>query len=153
VIPETIFGIPAHPLIVHAVVVLGPLSALGLIVVVLVPRWRRAYAPLVAQGTIAATVSAIAAAIAGGALEESLGASGVLLEKIEAHESIAMTVPIILLVQTVLAVAVVLLDRRDAARGLVLAVSIGAVVVSGVAIVQIVRAGHAGSEAVWNPTG
>ena len=37
---ETVNGLPLHPLIVHAVVVLGPLSALGAIVYAFVPRWR-----------------------------------------------------------------------------------------------------------------
>jgi hypothetical protein len=37
---HTVSGLPLHPLIVHAVVVIGPLSALGAIAFALVPRWR-----------------------------------------------------------------------------------------------------------------
>jgi hypothetical protein len=37
---HTVSGLPLHPLIVHAVVVIGPLSALGAVAFALVPRWR-----------------------------------------------------------------------------------------------------------------
>lgn len=39
----TVNGIPLHPLLVHAVVVLLPLSAVGAVVIALIPRWRRRY--------------------------------------------------------------------------------------------------------------
>ena len=37
----TVDGIPAHPLVVHAVVVLLPLAAVGTLLVVARPLWRR----------------------------------------------------------------------------------------------------------------
>jgi hypothetical protein len=37
---STLFGLPAHPLLVHGVVVLLPLVAVGLVVMVVVPRSR-----------------------------------------------------------------------------------------------------------------
>ena len=39
----TINGLPLHPLLVHAVVVLLPLAAVGSIIIALVPKWRRRY--------------------------------------------------------------------------------------------------------------
>jgi hypothetical protein len=39
----TIGGLPAHPLLVHAVVVLLPLAALCAVALALLPRWRRKY--------------------------------------------------------------------------------------------------------------
>ena len=39
----TINGLPVHPLLVHVVVVLVPLAAVGAIVIALVPNWRRRY--------------------------------------------------------------------------------------------------------------
>jgi len=36
-------GIPAHPLVVHAVVVLLPLAAISATLIALAPRWRRRY--------------------------------------------------------------------------------------------------------------
>ena len=39
----TFNGLPLHPLLVHAVVVLLPLAAVGSIVIAVYPRWRRRY--------------------------------------------------------------------------------------------------------------
>ncbi len=38
--PTTVFGLPAHPLIVHATVVLVPAAALAVLVAALWPRFR-----------------------------------------------------------------------------------------------------------------
>lgn len=62
---DTFSGLPVHALVVHAVVVLLPLAALGAIAVVLVPRLMRAYGLLVAAGTIAAVASVPIAARSG----------------------------------------------------------------------------------------
>ena len=40
---DTLLGLPQHPLVVHAVVVLLPLTALVEIAVALQPRWNRAW--------------------------------------------------------------------------------------------------------------
>jgi uncharacterized membrane protein len=39
----TVNGLPLHPLLVHAVVVLLPLAAVGSILIAVFPRWRRRY--------------------------------------------------------------------------------------------------------------
>lgn len=152
-IPETVFGLPVHPLVVHAPVVLIPLTALGLVAVAVVPRWRRPYGPLVAAGSVAAFFSALAARLTGEAFEESLDLGSPVAEKVEIHEQLGQMLPWFVLVQAVLAVALVLVDRRGAGRAVVLTVAVLAVVAAGAATVQVVRTGHAGSEAVWNPTG
>jgi uncharacterized membrane protein YhaH (DUF805 family) len=41
--PFTFNGMPLHPLLVHAVVVLLPLAAVGSILIALYPKWRRRY--------------------------------------------------------------------------------------------------------------
>ena len=43
----TLGGLPLHPLVVHFAVVLIPLGAIGLMVVSIVPRFRKSYLPLV----------------------------------------------------------------------------------------------------------
>ena len=43
---STIAGLPLHPLVVHLAVVVLPASALALVALVLVPRWRARYATL-----------------------------------------------------------------------------------------------------------
>ena len=47
---DNLFGLPAHPLVVHAAVVLLPMAAIATVVVAAVPRWRRPYAPLAFVG-------------------------------------------------------------------------------------------------------
>ena len=44
---DLINGVPIHPLVVHAVVVLLPLAVLGTIAIVVRPAWRLRYGPLV----------------------------------------------------------------------------------------------------------
>ena len=52
---DTVLGVPVHPLLVHAVVVLVPLAALMSILIVIKPSWRTKYkwltAVLVVVGT------------------------------------------------------------------------------------------------------
>lgn len=61
-------GLPLHPLVVHAVVVLGPLAALTGLAYAFVPRWRWLLRwPLVALALVTA-VSVVVATSAGQAL-------------------------------------------------------------------------------------
>src|SRR5215207_3209973 len=54
-------GVPLHPLVVHAVVVLGPLAALTGLAFAAVPRWRWLLRwPLVALAVVVAVVSWVA---------------------------------------------------------------------------------------------
>lgn len=56
-------GVPLHPLVVHAVVVLGPLAALTGLAHAFVPRWRWLLRwPLVVLAVVTAAVSLLAVA-------------------------------------------------------------------------------------------
>ena len=58
-------GVPLHPLVVHAVVVLGPLAALTGLAYAAVPRWRWLLRwPLVVLAVVTA-VTAFVAVVAG----------------------------------------------------------------------------------------
>lgn len=54
---DTLNGLPAHPLVVHAVVVLFPLAILGTLLIAIRPRWRVRYGPLVVAATSVASVA------------------------------------------------------------------------------------------------
>ena len=70
---DTIGGLPLHPLTVHAASVLIPLSALALVLLVFVPKWRKAYFPLTI-GALAVSVGlAFAAKQSGEALAARVG--------------------------------------------------------------------------------
>ena len=54
-------GVPLHPLVVHAVVVLGPLAALAGLAYAFVPRWRWLLRwPLVVLAVVTAVTSVVA---------------------------------------------------------------------------------------------
>jgi hypothetical protein len=42
-LPDKVYGLPAHPLLVHAAVVLVPLAAVALVTTGWRETWRRAY--------------------------------------------------------------------------------------------------------------
>ena len=66
---DLINGLPVHPLVVHAVVVLLPLATLGTLAIAVRPAWRRAYGPLVVACAAVATVLIPVATSSGEALE------------------------------------------------------------------------------------
>jgi hypothetical protein len=67
-------GTPAHPLLVHAVVVLLPLAAVCAVALALVPRWRRKFGWPVLLLTAAAAASVFPAQKAGEQLRDYLAA-------------------------------------------------------------------------------
>jgi len=59
--PATIFGVPTHPLAVHAAVVLVPLAAIAVVIAALWPAVRRRYGPVV---LILATLALVSVPVA-----------------------------------------------------------------------------------------
>ena len=98
-------GLPVHPLVVHAVVVLLPLAVLGTIAIVVRPRWRAAYGPLVVGAALVSTALIPVATSSGEALEHQVGNPGDHAEM--GDQLIWFAIPLL-----VLSAAVVLLDRR-----------------------------------------
>lgn len=149
--PETLGGIPLHPLVVHAVVVLIPLAAIGVIAISLVPKWRTRFGILVVGVTAVATAMVPIATSTGEQLQESKGETDLIEEHAELGDAaLYSAIPLL-----VLAVALWWLGRRadqdaPAPRWLNLLVPTVAVVVAVVAIVQMVLIGHSGAKAVWS---
>ncbi|GAA4883645.1 DUF2231 domain-containing protein [Pseudonocardia benzenivorans] len=76
----TVGGIPAHPLVVHAVVVLLPLAAIGAVVVALRPSLRRSLGIPLALVTIVGVLAVPIATRTGDQLREALGGGSPLVE-------------------------------------------------------------------------
>jgi cytochrome b involved in lipid metabolism len=70
---DTFGNLPLHPLAVHGAAVLIPLSALALILLVFVPKWRATYLPLTVLGLLASMGIAFVAKESGEALAERVG--------------------------------------------------------------------------------
>jgi uncharacterized membrane protein len=73
-LPETVRGLPLHALVVHAVVVLVPLAALGGIVCAVWPAVRRHFGALTLLGAVVATALVPVATGSGENFERQLGA-------------------------------------------------------------------------------
>lgn len=141
----SIFGLPVHPLVVHAAVVLVPLAALGVILCACVPPWRKRFGGLVAIIGVLGAVSSWMALQSGRALASNFGGS----DAIAAHGSLGSTVLWYVVPLAAASVAVWLLGRRKLARWLTTVVVVLAVLVGAANVVQIIRIGHSGAEAVW----
>ncbi len=70
---DLISGLPIHPLINHAVAVLVPLAAVGVLLVIFIPKLRSTYSPLVVTALFISTISAFIATQSGEALAERVG--------------------------------------------------------------------------------
>lgn len=151
----TLFGLPLHPLVVHAAVVLVPLVALATIVIAVSARARKRFGWLTLLGSLVAAGSAVAARFTGEALAGV--ASGMGLPDVSAigsadpltrHMAWGTLAPWPA-GALVLAILLVMLGGRSNARPLRIVVGVLAIVVSLAAIVVVVVAGHAGATAVW----
>lgn len=145
---DTVAGLPVHPLVVHAAVILLPLSAVGLIVIVLVPRWRRTFGWLVLAGLAAGAVAAFIAKESGEALAARVGEPA-------DHAQLGDVLPLVAVLLLVAAAAWFTVDRRarsgPAGRSSTLAnvLGAGAAVLAVATIALTVLVGHSGAEAVW----
>lgn len=146
-------GLPLHVLVVHAVVVLVPLVALGGVAISLL-RWARIrYGELVLVGALGALVSTYVAQEAGEAFQKDERFSQPNAEMAQ-HFAIGDSL-LIWVVLLFLGVAAVVagqwLTNRDNPRGrLMRLVGSGVTIVCAVvAVVQTVRIGHSGAVAVW----
>jgi len=153
---DTILDLPVHVLVVHAVVVLGPLAALTALLYAAWPALRRLLRwPLLVLGAIAAG-SVFVATRSGEELERRVLADPALseaqVERIGAHTDLgeAALLPLVLMFVVIVVCA---LWALAPGAGLVGAVRIAAAVALGAvavwALVAVVRAGHSGSSAVW----
>lgn len=146
-----VLGLPAHPLLVHAVVVLIPLAATGAVALAVRSRWNRPYGPLVAAAAVAGALAATVAMIAGEELQKVLDVSPEYVERIAQHSQFGLGTVIASWPFAVLAVASVVLDRRPGTSGTPARVVAGLSALAGlVALAFTVFAGHSGSASVWD---
>ncbi|MXG91821.1 DUF2231 domain-containing protein [Nocardioides flavescens] len=149
---DLVNGLPVHPLVVHAVVVLLPLACLGTLAIALRPAWRERYGVLVVACAAVATVLIPVATSSGEALEKRVGDPGRHAEL--GDQLIWFAVPLL-----VLSLALVVLDRRQRRSVeptgerrtpvLTRAVAVLALVAAIAASVQVYRVGDSGAKAVW----
>ena len=150
---DLVNGVPVHPLVVHAVVVLLPLAVLGTIAIALHPAWRRPYGPLVVAAAAIATALIPVATSSGEELKGRVGDPG-------KHDALGAQLLWFALPLLVLVLALVVLDRRTARVGasgasasgtgsMLNTVAVLAVVAALACGVQVYRVGDSGARAAW----
>ena len=165
---DLVNGVPVHPLVVHAVVVLLPLAILGTIAIAVRPRWRRTYGPLVVGCALLATVLIPVATSSGETLERRVGSPG---EHAELGDQLLwFAIPLLVLAALLVYLdfreatsarahertaptsggTTVTIDRPRTARRLTTAVAALAVVVAVLNGVWVYRVGDSGAHAVWD---
>lgn len=155
---SNIFGIPAHPLIVHAVVVLVPLAALGAIAVV-ISSWVRSHIGwLVAAAAVLNVVLVPLATGSGESLEERVDETALVETHAEMGEQLLPWIIALALVVGAFMVLARLASRRSsdtpppvwASRNVSIVIAALTVIAASGALVQVARIGHSGAKASWS---
>ncbi len=157
---DEFFGVPTHPLAVHAPVVLIPLIAVASVLVLFRPSWRqRTTIPLAVLAFVMVAMLFVAKESG-----ESVKAAQNVFGDIDRHEDLGNQTFIIGIVWLVLALAAgvaALLDRRSAPASLsagaapaqrgnvILVLNVLAAVAAVVTTIWLIRTGHAGAESRW----
>lgn len=149
---DTVLGLPVHALAVHAVVVIVPLAATGVIAISLVPRWRARYGSLVALAATAGLALVPVATNSGNELKARLDLGGVVAKQVNDHAEVGNLVVWPTLAMWVLTIALVMMSRRQRPGSGLKVVAVLAVVAALASGAAVVRAGHLGSTAVWSCT-
>jgi uncharacterized membrane protein len=142
-------GLPLHPLVVHAAVVFGPLSAFAALGYAALPRHRDRLRWVMAGLAAVALVTIVAAYLSGNDFKESQDffSKGPIGEKVESHEEWAGRLLWVTVAFSLVAFAAAWLHARTggvrAALNVLLAV--GALAV----LVLVALTGEAGARAVW----
>ncbi len=142
-------GLPVHPLVVHAVVVLVPIASLGLIAMAASRKFSQRFGILIVLAAVGASASAFVAKQAGLALAKRVGEPG------HDHEQLGSLMPWFTLALAVGAVILWYLDQKsdaaDADRRRLRAIAAVLCVVIAVGnIVWVVRVGDSGARSVWS---
>lgn len=165
---DTFNGLPLHPLVVHGVVVLLPLTIFGTIAIALRPRWRTRYGFLVVAAALVATILVPVSTSSGESLEERVGDAG---EHAELGEQLLWFA-----IALLIAVAALVVMQWRAERALtsqspqrsnvnddqsgaeraglnIVTISAAVAVVAALACgVQVYRVGDSGARAAWGDT-
>lgn len=151
----TITGIPAHALLVHAMVVLAPLTALLEMLCALWPAARRRLVWLVlAFAAVTLVLTPLTTTAGDWLFNQQPQPSDILVTHANRGQWMILFSAALLIVAIALAVLHWLESRSDKPRKAAAAtVAVLAIVVGVSSIVGVVRIGDAGAEAVWGRQG
>lgn len=137
-----VFGLPLHPLVVHAVVVLVPLVAVGMVAAAASTRWAERLRGVLAALSVAAAVTAVVAVSSGEQLLTQVPGS----PEAARHADVSSMLAWFLAPGSLLVVTWAWLTRRgDGPRWLGWVAAAAMVGLTA----WTVLAGHSGAESVW----
>ncbi|MGH9084533.1 MAG: DUF2231 domain-containing protein [Acidimicrobiales bacterium] len=150
-----LFGLPAHPLVVHAAVVLLPLAAIATLVCAAVPRARRHYAPVALGVALVATVAVGLAQGSGEELEDQVDETELVEEHTEQGERVLPWAIAVTVAAAAVTAIPVLVRRRPTlpARTVTAAVVAVSLLAGAGATWSVVDVGHSGAKATWDEVG
>ncbi|MFM8896797.1 MAG: DUF2231 domain-containing protein, partial [Actinomycetales bacterium] len=151
---DLVFGLPAHPLIVHLPIVVLPTAALALIAIVLVPRFRPAFGWVVIAGLAVGAGGSLLGKESGESLAARVGWPG-------DHAQLGDRLPLLAFALLAAAVLWCFLMRRDLAHvrqatagqrtfALTRIVAAVACLLAVATIALTVAVGHSGAVSVWS---
>jgi hypothetical protein len=142
----SVAGLPLHPLVIHASIVLIPLVAIGALVMSYLPSFSRRYGKMILVIALFAQVSLFLAKVTGEAFEEILD------KDMGNHAELGEIAPFITLPMVALIYLRWRLDRSGATVGSVWVrrlTSLALILASLASIAVIVLVGHSGAQSVW----
>lgn len=154
-----IAGLPAHILLIHAVVVLAPAAGLAAIAYAAAPRWRGYLAWPLGVLSLGLVPLSLITAEAGEQLEEARPSSALIREHAEQGDVLkAVSVVFFVIVAATLVASHEPIGRRFAFLGSLrtnrvvrLALLVVAAAAGAFYIYQSVITGHSGAASVWSP--
>lgn len=152
---EELFGLPAHPLVVHGAVVLLPLAAVATLVCAALPRARRHYAPVALGVALVATLAVGLAQGSGEELEDKVDETELVEEHTEQGERVLPWAIGVSVVAAAVAAVPMVARRRPTlpARAVTSVVVVLSLIVGAGAIWTVVEVGHSGAKATWDEVG
>lgn len=151
--PNDFYGLPLHPLIVHATVVIIPLAALTVLMSVVWPQFRNWAGPGPVGLSLIGLILVPLSTSSGGTLEKHVGPSALLSEHTHLADGLLPWM-IALFIVAVLAYAVHYRSTRghSITKPLVAVVAVLSVVAVVGTTVQVARIGHSGAKSAWGDT-
>ena len=161
---DKLFNLPAHPLLIHAPIVLLPIAAIATVVLVAKPAWRARASWWMVGGLFVIVVLLFGAKESGEALIEAYDrANGEGAVDISQHQDLAETTLLLTLAWFAVFGLLTVLERGTHRRrvGVLKAVApnviarqivaVAAAVLGVLATVWLIRTGHEGAKSVWGP--
>jgi uncharacterized membrane protein len=160
---DKLFDLPAHPLLIHAPIVLLPIAAIATVVLAAKPAWRARASWWMVGALFVIVVLLFGAKQSGEALIEAYDrANGAGAVDISKHQDLAETTFLMTLAWFAVFGLLTVLERVERVRVGFLeavasnmtarqAIAVVAAVLGFLATVWLIRTGHEGSRSVWGP--